>query len=325
MDAAALLANTLSPDADLRNAATTQLQEAARDHLVPYLSSLSDVLASTTQPAHIRNAAGLQIKNILTARESARSEEYAARWRAIPPEDRQKAKDVLIRCLGDEARQVRQVAGQGIAAIGSVELPAGLWNGLIVQLLGVVNNPSNGASLRQATLQAIGYICESTVGSPRVVCCADERLTTGGAQRSDVLATQTNEILTAVVSGARKEEPSADVQLAAVNALYNSLDFVRENFDREASPLACPREKAGSDRTGRASETTSCRSSARRPNPPLSTSRSLRSAASSRSCSSTTRRCASTWNGPCSGCATLVEPALSMSRADALCSSPCSA
>jgi importin subunit beta-1 len=39
--------------------------------------------------------------------------------------------------------------------------------------------------------------------------------------------------LTAVIHGARKEEPSQDVQLAAIHALYNSLEFVRENFERE--------------------------------------------------------------------------------------------
>jgi hypothetical protein len=52
-------------------------------------------------------------------------------------------------------------------------------------------------------------------------------------QLPEVLAAQSNEILTAVVSGARKEEPSPEVQLAAVNALYNSLEFVRANFERE--------------------------------------------------------------------------------------------
>jgi importin subunit beta-1 len=44
---------------------------------------------------------------------------------------------------------------------------------------------------------------------------------------------RSNEILTAVIHGARKEEPSTDVQLAAVSALYNSLEFVRDNFERE--------------------------------------------------------------------------------------------
>ena len=48
-----------------------------------------------------------------------------------------------------------------------------------------------------------------------------------------MLSVRADEILTAVVHGARKEEPSTDVQLAAMQALYNSLSFIRENFERE--------------------------------------------------------------------------------------------
>lgn len=47
------------------------------------------------------------------------------------------------------------------------------------------------------------------------------------------MAVRANEILTAVVHGARKDEPSPEVQLAAIQALYNSLSFIRDNFDRE--------------------------------------------------------------------------------------------
>ena len=52
-----------------------------------------------------------------------------------------------------------------------------------------------------------------------------------------MLSVRADEILTAVVHGARKEEPSTDVQLAAMQALYNSLSFVRENFEREVRAL----------------------------------------------------------------------------------------
>ncbi|KAH9821314.1 armadillo-type protein [Melampsora americana] len=213
MDPATLLANTLSPDPELRSSATTQLETASREHFAPYLDSLLTVLSNTEQQAHIRNAAGLAIKNALSSRESVRVEELSERWRSIPDESRQKIKDELIRLLGDEQRAVRQVSGQTIAAVGAVELPLGLWPGLIGQLLQIINNQANGVPLRQATLQAIGYLCEST--SP------------------EVLAAQSNEILTAVVSGVRKEEPSPEVQLAAVSALLNSLEFVRDNFERE--------------------------------------------------------------------------------------------
>lgn len=44
---------------------------------------------------------------------------------------------------------------------------------------------------------------------------------------------KSNEILTAVIHGARKEETSPEVQQAAISALYNSLEFVRDNFERE--------------------------------------------------------------------------------------------
>jgi transcriptional/translational regulatory protein YebC/TACO1 len=51
----------------------------------------------------------------------------------------------------------------------------------------------------------------------------------------EIVASQSNEILTAVVQGARKEETNTDVQMAAMNALYNSLEFIRDNFEREVS------------------------------------------------------------------------------------------
>lgn len=62
-------------------------------------------------------------------------------------------------------------------------------------------------------------------------------------QKPEILSLRSNEILTAVIHGARKEEPSAEVQLAAIHALYNSLEFVRENFEREACPflISAPR------------------------------------------------------------------------------------
>lgn len=54
-------------------------------------------------------------------------------------------------------------------------------------------------------------------------------------QKPELLSLRSNEILTAVIHGARKEEPSSEVQLTAIRALYNSLEFIRENFEREVS------------------------------------------------------------------------------------------
>lgn len=72
---------------------------------------------------------------------------------------------------------------------------------------------------------------------------------------------RSNEILTAVIHGARKEEPSSEVQRAAINALYNSLEFVRDNFDREVCHIYyfVPVHVSCSV-NNRASATISCRS-----------------------------------------------------------------
>ena len=44
-----------------------------------------------------------------------------------------------------------------------------------------------------------------------------------------------NEILTAIVHGMKREEPSDHVRLAATNALLNSLEFTKANFEKEVS------------------------------------------------------------------------------------------
>ncbi|KAG2342172.1 hypothetical protein BDR05DRAFT_886873 [Suillus weaverae] len=94
----------------------------------------------------------------------------------------------------------------------AAKLSIGQWPDLVEILLGFINT-SDDMNLKITTLQAIGYICETI--------------------KPEVLALRSNKILMAVIHGARKEEPSSEVQRAAVHALFNSLEFVQDNFDRE--------------------------------------------------------------------------------------------
>lgn len=80
----------------------------------------------------------------------------------------------------------------------------------------VDNVGTGGNQKKQASLTAIGFICETE----------DQDL-------RDSLAQHSNAILTAVVQGARKEEPNPDIRNAAITALGDSLEFVRTNFDNE--------------------------------------------------------------------------------------------
>jgi importin subunit beta-1 len=64
--------------------------------------------------------------------------------------------------LGSSSAKAGTFASQVVAAIAAVELPQAQWPELIELLLGFVNNPAN-TNLRIATLQTIGFICESIV------------------------------------------------------------------------------------------------------------------------------------------------------------------
>lgn len=162
MDASSLLALTLSPVKDERENATAQLQHVLATNPAQYIQSLSHSLADNATPSHIRNAAGLAIKNSLSAREAARQDEYAARWKALDQATRDKLKADTLATLAASDKGARNVAGQVVAAVAAIELPAGLWNTLIAQLLELVGRADN-SDLRQAALQAIGYICEGIV------------------------------------------------------------------------------------------------------------------------------------------------------------------
>jgi len=64
--------------------------------------------------------------------------------------------------LGSANAKAGTFAAQVVAAIAAVELPNGQWDNLIEILLGFVNNQPN-TNLKIATLQTIGFICESIV------------------------------------------------------------------------------------------------------------------------------------------------------------------
>ncbi|KAF5314247.1 hypothetical protein D9619_011781 [Psilocybe cf. subviscida] len=207
-----LLANTLSADAATRQDATQKMETASVENYPQYMLMLSSVLGDESTALHIRNAAGLALKNALTAREAARQQDMINRWLQLNNETKSKIKQDSLITLSSPSQKAGTFASQVVAAIAAVELPQGQWPNLIEILLGFVNDQSN-ANLRISTLQTIGFICE--------------------AIKPEILSLRSNEILTAVIHGARKEEPAPEVQLAAIHALFNSLEFVRENFDRD--------------------------------------------------------------------------------------------
>lgn len=119
-------------------------------------------------------------------------------------------------------RDARSTSAQVVAAIAHIELPRHLWPDLIQVLLS--NMQQENDHLKQATLESIGYICEE------IVLYLSLLLLTL-LQEAEVLTAQANAILTAVCKGMK--ENNNEVKLAACNALYNCLEFVRANFEKD--------------------------------------------------------------------------------------------
>ncbi len=96
------------------------------------------------------------------ARQSSETgSELAARWLALPAEQRSAIKTLSLSGLSATDRRAAGVAAQAVSAIAAVELPVGEWQDVIGRLLEFVGAEEVG--LRVATLQCVGYICEAIV------------------------------------------------------------------------------------------------------------------------------------------------------------------
>lgn len=158
-------------------------------------------------------AAGLQLKNNLTSKDINTRVTQQQKWLSLPEAIRNYVKQNVVTALGTENCRPSS-SPQCVAYIGVAELPHGLWPDLIPLLTQNVTNPNSTEMMKESTLEAIGYICQEI--------------------EPEVLVSHSNSILTAIVHGMRKDEPSNLVKHAATNALHNSLEFTKANFDKDS-------------------------------------------------------------------------------------------
>lgn len=158
-------------------------------------------------------AAGLQLKNQLTSKDEQVKHKFQANWMLLTEDIRNYIKKNVLNALGTETIRPSSAA-QCVAYIAVTELPLGQWMNLMQTLVNNVINERSTEIQREATLETIGYICQDI--------------------NSDVLEPQSNAILTAIIHGMRKTEMSNHVRLAATNALLNSLEFTKANFEKES-------------------------------------------------------------------------------------------
>ncbi|CAO3612369.1 unnamed protein product [Mucor hiemalis] len=200
-----LLYQTLSSDNLVRRHATHELQKAQLNDYAYYAKYMCSILANEEFDDHIRLSAGLALKNSLGSQQFG--------WLYTDQRSRTEIKTKILYLLRTEKRNVANVVSQILATIAQVELPG--WNSLIDILLDNITSLHFSCTLKQSTLQTIGYICELV--DPNILS-----------------KHQCNALLTAIIEGARREEPDIHTRLVAMKALSNSLEFIKDNFENTA-------------------------------------------------------------------------------------------
>lgn len=196
-----VLERTVSNSQSDQNQAVSYIQDYIQRDFTGFIKALSDVLYEQQNPPVVRAAAGLQLKNQLTARDETFRSQQQERWRTLAEDVRQYIKERVFRTLGTEIFRPSS-APQCVAYIAIVELPEGLWPGLIQALTQNVTNPASTPQLRLASIEAIGYICQDI-------------------DKSNLPPTERDTILSAIVEHGMKDTEAGEIRLAATNALLN--------------------------------------------------------------------------------------------------------
>lgn len=204
-----VLYNAQSHDINVRQQAEKWLSEAERANYTLFAQLLTTELVSNDKQPAIRQLAGLILKNSLTSKDEAHKVHQFQKWLSTDQNTRGQIKAGVLATLISPIREVRSSAAQVASKIAQIELPKNLWPDLIQVLLN--NMQQENDHLKQATLETIGYICEEI--------------------DSQVLTAQANQILTAVWRGINN--PNNEVKLAGCVALFNALEFVKANFEKE--------------------------------------------------------------------------------------------
>ncbi|KAB2087595.1 hypothetical protein ES319_A04G114600v1 [Gossypium barbadense] len=203
-----------SADAKVRTEAEARLRQFQEQNMPVFLLSLSVELSNDDKPVESRRLAGIVLKNSLDAKDAIRKEQLVQQWMAIEISIKSQIKDSLLRTLGSSVPEARHTAAQVIAKIASIEIPRKQWPELIGSLLNNMTQQDKPAALKQATLEALGYVCEEI-------------------SHQDLVQDEVNAVLTAVVQGMNLAEHGPEVRLAATKALYNALEFAQTNFENE--------------------------------------------------------------------------------------------
>ncbi|KAJ1542849.1 hypothetical protein HK096_009022, partial [Nowakowskiella sp. JEL0078] len=209
------LKDTLGQSNERRAIAESNLESLRESDY--FVNAICTELVNEANDEIVRCAAGLLLKNSLSAKEYVMKVRREQVWRELDVNFKANIKIALLGTLASPLKQVTLTVAQVITAIALIDLPNDEWPTLVDSLLQNVAVGSENVSLKESTLNTIGYVCEAL-------------------ELEDVISLdqpQASKILTAVCQGAHPNEKNTAVRLAALKALSNSIAFIKANFEVE--------------------------------------------------------------------------------------------
>ncbi|KAI4331607.1 hypothetical protein MLD38_029782 [Melastoma candidum] len=214
MEITQALLSAQSADTKVRTEAEASLRQFQEQNLPMFLLSLSFELSNDEKPIESRRLAGIVLKNSLDAKDAGRKSALVQQWMAIDVAIKSQIKYLLVKTIGSTTQEAWHTSAQVIAKVASIEIPQKQWPELVGLLLNNMTQRDQPSSLKQATLETLGFVCEEI-------------------SHEDLSQAEVNTILTAVVQGMNLAEHSLEVRLSATRALYNALNFAEANFNDE--------------------------------------------------------------------------------------------
>ena len=191
----------------LRSQAWESMQVRLHSNPQLFLIELSSELTCEHSAAHIRQLAGIQIKNVLE--NITHDPSLVNVWTLIDSPSKQIIRERTIACLASEEAAVRLAASQAVCSIASLDIPIQDWPEVLIVL--ITNATNINKTYKVSAIRTLGYICEK-IGP------------------GFLTNKESDSILTAVADCLLDSERDYEIKEVALIALRNSLKFFKSNF-----------------------------------------------------------------------------------------------
>ncbi|KAJ8650696.1 hypothetical protein MRB53_003719 [Persea americana] len=125
-----------------------------------FLLTLALELADKEKRLDSRFQARIILKNAFDAKDSVLKEQLIQQWAAIDLTVKNGMKNLLLKTLKSGVREAWHTSSQVIVEIASIEIPMNGWPDLIDHFLKNITMVENPASLKQAMIDTLAYVCQ---------------------------------------------------------------------------------------------------------------------------------------------------------------------